>query len=106
MSWGPLPAFHAVCDLDRLSRWRLGSKEVNALSQSCTPLFLATTPSHRGALRPLPLIQLPPSHPLNTYPCAQKKQALRITVSDDDLISASKEGVAVVLLEGAGEPGC
>jgi len=25
-------------------------------------------------------------------------------VSDDDLISASKEGVAVVLLEGAGEP--
>lgn len=30
-----------------------------------------------------------------------KKQALRITVSDDDLISASKEGVAVVLLEGA-----
>jgi hypothetical protein len=32
---------------------------------------------------------------------AQKKQALRITVSDDDLISASTEGVAVVLLEGA-----
>ena len=27
-------------------------------------------------------------------------------MSDDDLISASKEGVAVVLLEGAGEPGC
>ena len=32
----------------------------------------------------------------------QKKQALRITLSDDDLISASVEGVATVLLDGAG----
>jgi hypothetical protein len=54
--------------------------------------------------RSLPAIRRPLPCPLPLLACPQKKQSLKIAVKDDDLVSASTEGVAVLTLDGQG--GC
>lgn len=89
-------AVRAACG--RLRHGLPPSQGVGCISRWRTPL---PAPPHPG----LAALGWPNHLPLLpcTCPLPQKKQALRITVSDDDLISASVEGVALVPLDGAGE---